>query len=1019
MWTRAFIFLIGVLFMYEAISEDIYVSELMVESNVTLDAETVLSSWATPQDLILTVSGQPQTVTLVSRKLIAECLVIGDDYNCSCSSNYHWSNEVCYNFKCCSDAPCATNVSFVTPICVPKSNVTINGSIYTSSSWISSDDELTTFATLNGVTVNATITSKRTSPDNSYITEFEAAVNVRLNTSKLQEIIDNLKATLGAGAIYVDTRGMVTLWGPNGTVNYGSEQKLNCTFEEATGSAGWNLSTEYQRYELNNGLLVALDTNCATEEFESCVGVTLRKVTGIWEGTYECGFTVGTVRHTARTELHVALLPDQINIIVNPFTVDCSTKNSAPTVRATAQIPNTNRIYTYWWTYNQKSKLTVNGTSEYTEIIPVNCSNNQQPYKVGIVFKNEVGQEKNASVDIPVIYAGAKFCPEEIVDGQMWPKTPAEATVVNQSCPMDRVGYTSRTCLKNFTWLPVFPNCVSSDLKNVTNAAGYFLNGLGATNSVAKDIFQGITNSSLSSTGSDQNVADIGASISIIDTMAMASENITLQEEVFPQFVDAASNMLNSNWTGVNDTILHKMSSTYLSSVENLVKNINNNQSSGFNSTNLDLRFCSSVSCNVSAFNISVNLNMTSGTMKVVAVKNLMNKLNNEFLQTQSTSLLLSATLVNSTDSEIGIKLAFPKEELSTSKRYCVFWDTEKGDWSDIGCIVNTTDENNTVCECNHMTSFSVLMAKTNMINDISTPDLDILTKVGLYLSVCSLIIFLFIEFLVWPAVIKTNLSHFRHTAVVNIAVFRLLADCSFLASSSPEQLSNSMCLTFTVCKHLFYLAMFTWMLCLSVMLVHQLIFVFSPLRKRVFMFLSSILGYICPLVLVATSYVYYKYTEMDYYDRTSCWLTYKSLLVGSIHAFLLPVGTIVLINLFSMVVVIITLMKTSVPDSSKANDKEAAKSILKVVILLTPVFGVTWIIGFFLLLLDKNNPMFMVANYSFTILNSFQGVFILITGCLAEQKVRDELIRIIKEKSGRGDDSTNKSVSTAYTKYK
>uniref|UniRef100_A0AAQ5ZPC5 G-protein coupled receptors family 2 profile 2 domain-containing protein n=1 Tax=Amphiprion ocellaris TaxID=80972 RepID=A0AAQ5ZPC5_AMPOC len=290
-------------------------------------------------------------------------------------------------------------------------------------------------------------------------------------------------------------------------------------------------------------------------------------------------------------------------------------------------------------------------------------------------------------------------------------------------------------------------------------------------------------------------------------------------------------------------------------------------------------------------------------------------------------------------------------------------------DWSDEGCFVRSSDGEDIQCECHHLTAFSVLMAK----GDISTETLDTITTVGLSVSVFSLLLFLTIEFLVWSAVVKSNLSHFRHTAIVNIAVFLLLADCSFLASTSPESLSDTVCFVLTVCKHLFFLAMFTWMLCMSVMLVHQLIFVFNPLRKRVFMFLSSILGYVVPILIVGSSYIYCKYTYRPYYDKKTCWLVFERLLEGSMHAFLIPVGTIMMTNLFSMVVVIVTLVKSSVPDSSKADDKDTAKGILKVVLVLTPIFGVTWIIGFFLLMLEPDNPMFEVANYSFTILNSFQ----------------------------------------------
>lgn len=52
---------------------------------------------------------------------------------------------------------------------------------------------------------------------------------------------------------------------------------------------------------------------------------------------------------------------------------------------------------------------------------------------------------------------------------------------------------------------------------------------------MAKDIFEGIKNSSsLSSSSGDDDVADISASIGIMKVMAQASENIVLDEDVFP-----------------------------------------------------------------------------------------------------------------------------------------------------------------------------------------------------------------------------------------------------------------------------------------------------------------------------------------------------------------------------------------------------------------------------------------------------------------------------------------------------
>uniref|UniRef100_A0A672FRR2 Adhesion G protein-coupled receptor F3b n=1 Tax=Salarias fasciatus TaxID=181472 RepID=A0A672FRR2_SALFA len=441
--------------------------------------------------------------------------------------------------------------------------------------------------------------------------------------------------------------------------------------------------------------------------------------------------------------------------------------------------------------------------------------------------------------------------------------------------------------------------------------------------------------------------------------------------------VDAASQILNTTWTGVNDTVRHDMSAEYLEAVEMLVENIHINRSRSFKTDNLELKVCPNTDCNVTVFDIEVSLNRTTGRPKIMAVRNLTPKLDNNYPRTEKTEFLLSATLGLDRDengtterrsSDVEIYLEFPLQG-DVQSPVCVFWNVTTKSWSDEGCNMFSRDANGTSCYCNHLTSFSVLMAK----GDISTPELDVITSIGLGVSLCCLLIFLVIEFLVWSAVVKTNLSHFRHTAIVNIATFRLLADCSFLASSSPEILSDGMCLAFTVSKHLFYTAMFCWMLCLSVMLVHQLIFVFSPLRKRVFMFLSSVVGYLVPIIIVGSSYVYYRYTYKPYYDNKTCWLNFERLLEGSIHAFLIPVGIVIMINIFSMVVVIVTLVKTQTPDSGKADDKETAKSIIKVLVVLAPVFGVTWVIGFFLLILDHDNPVFPAANYTFTILNSFQ----------------------------------------------
>ncbi|CAG5927859.1 unnamed protein product [Menidia menidia] len=561
--------------------EDIYIAELMVESNVTLEAQDILSSWNSSLNLeVKDTNGEVHKVTILSRELVAECLIIGQDYNCNCSAGYHWSNEVCYTYGCCDDNACTKNVSFMTPICVQKSKVTINGSTEGPSDCKNKLEE--EFPALNSLKDMRVI--QRLSTSGNKICDFEANVYVKINTSKLNEILEGLKTSLSA-VIFVDTQGMVTIQPLSKRVKYLSTLTLKCTFEEATDRAGWNLSRQFERFELNSGSLVTLNYNCPTEEYKSCVEVKIVNVTGIWSGTYECGFTTGSIRHTARVKMDVSPLPDTITMTTKPLTIDCTEKKPHE-IKAITKIPANTETYRYWWSFNGNNITEITeatGEEPLTVSFNITCKTEDTEAVVFITFMNDINQTKRERLEIPMIRVGDKTCDGETLNGIRWPKTPVGSTVINKTCPEGRVGYRSRYCDNGPKWADVYPECVSLELNKVSQAAEKFSTGLGATDEVAKDIFEGIKNSSQSSSDSNEDVADIIASINIVDTMAKASQQISLQEDVFPELVDAASTMLNSNWSGVNESTLYQMSSTYLKSVEHLVKNINVNTSNGFN----------------------------------------------------------------------------------------------------------------------------------------------------------------------------------------------------------------------------------------------------------------------------------------------------------------------------------------------------------------------------------------------------------------------------------------------------
>ncbi|XP_010793550.1 uncharacterized protein adgrf3b isoform X2 [Notothenia coriiceps] len=574
MCSRAGLFLIGAVYLYAQVivAEYVFTAELTVASNVTLEANSILLALNNTE-----VQVDTTTVTLLISEVVAECLIIGDETSCNCSTGYIWSNPVCYNYNCCRETTCAQNVSDSTPLCIAKVNVRIKGSVRlkTPEIWgsIKETQLINAFGVLNGFE-SLNVTGERIDGDLT-VADFEANASVKCSTPKLQGVVDEAKTNLKAAEISVDTVGMVEINSP-GKVHYNSVPVMTCTFMETNikmDSYGWNFfGKDGKLLQLNDGTVakVILDSNSSA----LCAQLTLKKVTGIWSGRYECEFKKGSVRHAASTELSVALLPDVVILKMNPLTVDCSAVANAKevTVNVTATIPVSTENFEVSWNYKGVKKPLVNksggGNPVYEFDAIISCEKSIKTDTINVTFKNSMKQEKIATVDVPVIYVGAKFCKEE-TDSVLWPKTPAGKTMISDECAKGRVGYKSRTC-RGTLWGDVFSNCVNAELNKVLDAADTFAKGLGATQKMALDIFSRLFKSSTSDPNSNDSTADISASINVLSLMSKASEFIVLEDSVLPNFVHAASNMLNNTWSGVNTSIVQDMSSKYLQSVEHL-----------------------------------------------------------------------------------------------------------------------------------------------------------------------------------------------------------------------------------------------------------------------------------------------------------------------------------------------------------------------------------------------------------------------------------------------------------------
>ncbi|XP_034515679.1 adhesion G-protein coupled receptor F3 isoform X2 [Ailuropoda melanoleuca] len=324
----------------------------------------------------------------------------------------------------------------------------------------------------------------------------------------------------------------------------------------------------------------------------------------------------------------------------------------------------------------------------------------------------------------------------------------------------------------------------------------------------------------------------------------------------------------------------------------------------------------------------------------------------------------------------------------TASTPHCVFWDHDlfqgKGGWSDEGCQVQTTHASPTTqCICRHLTAFSILMSRNTVPEN---PTLELLSQVGLGASILALLVCLGVYRLVWRVVVQNKVAYLRHMALLNVVLCLLAADTCFLgAPLLPPGPRSPLCLAAAFLCHFLYLATFFWMLAQALMLAHQLLFVFRQLSKCRVLSLMVVLGYMCPMGFAGAALGLYL-PRGQYLGEEACWLNRKG---GVLYTFVGPVLAIVGMNGLVLAMAVLKLLRPSLSEGPQVEKNHALLGVIKALLILTPLFGLTWGLGLATLLEEVS----IIPHYIFTILSTTQGVFILLFGCLMDKKIREALL--------------------------
>ncbi|XP_068088148.1 adhesion G-protein coupled receptor G6 isoform X3 [Hyperolius riggenbachi] len=598
------------------------------------------------------------------------------------------------------------------------------------------------------------------------------------------------------------------------------------------------------------------------------------------------------------------------------------------------------------------------------------------------------------------------FCPiSEYPASYTWPTTRPTTTAII-SC-LKSSNTAKRTCILNVNYTSYWG---PPDLSDCTDNA------------------EDLANQLLNLTGSDLTEEKVE---NIVQTLKKIVNDVDINSDLGSTVVSVFSNILNGS-----DTVLAKSSSQALQTIEALALKI---KFAGPSVSIVSRNLCLGVSkLNATAYNgstfsvgaqnhsygVEINQeNQESPLASVVLPSSLLSNLSQSdfytvsrtqftffgkaglFQDPQLRSSVLNSYVVACSIGNISIRNLADPVKITVKHRTsqengnptCVFWDSTKnrgyGGWNQDGCSVlkNESNSNETVCLCNHLTHFGILMdlqRSDDSIDPQNTKILTFITYIGCGISaICTaatLLTYIAFEKIRrdYPSKILMNLS----AALLFLNLFFLLD--GWLASFEIKEL----CIAVAAVLHFFLLATFTWMGLEAVHMYIALVKVFNTYIRR-YVLKFCIIGWGVPAIVVAIvlasthknlaygSNLYGKDADGNGGDPF-CWITDNIVFYVTCVAYF---AIMFLMNVAMFIVVMVQICGRNGKRTNRSIREEVLRNIRSVV-SLTFLLGMTW--GFAFFAWGKATLTFL---YLFTIFNSLQGLFIFVFHCALKENVQKQ----------------------------
>uniref|UniRef100_A0A8C1YMP5 Adhesion G protein-coupled receptor E3-like n=1 Tax=Cyprinus carpio TaxID=7962 RepID=A0A8C1YMP5_CYPCA len=335
----------------------------------------------------------------------------------------------------------------------------------------------------------------------------------------------------------------------------------------------------------------------------------------------------------------------------------------------------------------------------------------------------------------------------------------------------------------------------------------------------------------------------------------------------------------------------------------------------------------------------------------------------NDMIKTMM-STVISATLPKTTNTKLTKPVNFTLRHIRSTDEHLKTSNIHE--WIVDGCSVLKTNSSYTVCSCDHLSTFALIMQTSR------PPKLDLLNLV------CVIVGLVFFSLALLSFALCQWSPGVNNVARINICISLLLAHLLFLIIITVSHGLQVLCAVISGLLHFLFLSGFVWMFIEAVLLficVKNLSQISSKKREVLSSGFLCVIGYLVALVVVCVSVG----LVPEGYGSEDCWIKMDK---GFFWSFLGPVCVILAINTILFIRVIISLSSTLRSLNAEVSQMKQTKIMVFKTLAQCVVLGCSWILGFF-----TNGSK--VLEILFLILNSQQGTFIFLIYCVFNNEVR------------------------------